>query len=108
MESGSLSPTEMVAEIFGVEVVENLKGFVRWNLRGNGVKAAEEENIKLGFLCGETRERGCLILGEERSFVRVNEGLVAAADIAIAAISSVFVKNRKNGCLCWVSKTYVH
>ncbi|CAI9787202.1 unnamed protein product [Fraxinus pennsylvanica] len=95
----------MVAEIFGIAVVENFKGFVWWNLRENGVKAAKEENRELGLLCGERRERGCLILGEERSFVRVNEALVPAA--AIAAISSVFVKSRRDRCLCWLSKICV-
>lgn len=68
--SGSLSPTEMVADALGT--VENRRGRV--------VELIEKKEV--GLLCGERRERGRLSGREEEatSFAAAN-----AADVAVVA-----------------------
>lgn len=96
MDSGSLSPTEMVAEILEVAVEENLiMGLVEWVWSLRGWREKEEESVEEGIweVLAVEREKA---FGDERSLERVKD---AAAAVAAAIVISL----REIGglCVCW-------
>lgn len=85
MDSGSLSPTAMVAEMV-VLAVENLRGFGRWRrVRGREVKEIfEEENV-----LGERREEVVVAATERRSEEGDGSSLEMVREAAIVASQRV-------------------
>lgn len=80
MDSGSLSPTEMVAEILEENLIMGLVKWV-WSLRGWREK--EEESVEEGIweVLAVEREKD---FGDERSLERVKDDAAVAAAIVIS------------------------
>lgn len=96
MALGSLSPTDIVAEILEVVVVECFRYCKWWRGCFRGVNWEEEEK-RLDFF-GERRERRFGNEGLRRSFERVKEAeaVVAAIVVELSVCVSVCVRKMRS------------